>query len=691
LSTTPSSIPAALVQAGRSGITFRAVLANMYEQGDGESGATGGGSKTPSGSGAASRMTGKQEKTQASSSESDSVSTTATPPPVAQTTAWAVGRPSGQGSGNRASDGSSGSFAEAFDGAIAGKAQVAAATIPSGRPQAGAGTAAQVAGENFKAPVSLPVAALPKTGDWSQPAIKQAAKETSDTAGAKNSDLGSTTEAGKSKAAEAGSAVSDGPSHSAQNSQPVQHSQTAPSQGSAITAKAMDGGTKTPSSSGAVSRVASKQQKAQSPSVVSDASVSTTATVLPVAQTTAWAVGRSSGQGDGNRASDEQTGTSGSLDRSGPSGSFGFSGSSVEAMDVLTQSPNVPDAPRPPADSPTEVLPERTATTLKQANLGQPTDGAIAGKDQAAGATIPSGRSQAGAGITAQVSGENFKAPVRLPVAALPKTGDWSQPAAKAAPKETSEAAGAKNSDLGSTTEAGKSKSAEATATVNDGASHSAPNSGQPVQHSQTDPSQGSAATAKAMDGGMAQAQASVIHTVSHETATDPRSAGGVGDTSRQSLQRGDRAANEPETGDAAATSGINSAKLMQTMSESAMRVGMRSSEFGNISIRTSVSQQQMQAQITLDHGELSQAMSSHVSSVQAKLENEYGLHASIEVNHQGAGFSGESGDSGPREQRAFVRSGGTASAAVADEPEISLGPGAPVRANDGGRLDIRA
>ena len=663
----------------------------MYEQGDGESGATGGGSKTPSGSGAASRMTGKQEKTQASSSESDSVSTTATPPPVAQTTAWAVGRPSGQGSGNRASDGSSGSFAEAFDGAIAGKAQTAAATIPSGRPQAGAGTAAQVAGENFKAPVSLPVAALPKTGDWSQPAIKQAAKETSDTAGAKNSDLGSTTEAGKSKAAEAGSAVSDGPSHSAQNSQPVQHSQTAPSQGSAITAKAMDGGTKTPSSSGAVSRVASKQQKAQSPSVVSDASVSTTATVLPVAQTTAWAVCRSSGQGNGNRASDEQTGTSGSLDRSGPSGSFGFSGSSVEAMDVLTQSPNVPDAPRPPADSPTEVLPERTATTLKQINPAQPSDSGVAGEAQAAGATIPSGRSQAGAGITAQVSGENFKAPVRLPVAALPKTGDWSQPAAKAAPKETSEAAGAKNSDLGSTTEAGKSKSAEATATVNDGASHSAPNSGQPVQHSQTDPSQGSAATAKAMDGGMAQAQASVIHTVSHETATDPRSAGGVGDTSRQSLQRGDRAANEPETGDAAATSGINSAKLMQTMSESAMRVGMRSSEFGNISIRTSVSQQQMQAQITLDHGELSQAMSSHVSSVQAKLENEYGLHASIEVNHQGAGFSGESGDSGPREQRAFVRSGGTASAAVADEPEISLGPGAPVRANDGGRLDIRA
>jgi len=100
------------------------------------------------------------------------------------------------------------------------------------------------------------------------------------------------------------------------------------------------------------------------------------------------------------------------------------------------------------------------------------------------------------------------------------------------------------------------------------------------------------------MDGGTAQAQAGVIHAVSHETATELRSAGGVEDTSRQSLARGDAAANEPEMGDAAVTSGINSAKLMQTMSESEMRVGMHSSEFGNISIRTTVSQQQMQAQM---------------------------------------------------------------------------------------------
>ena len=576
-------------------------------------------------------------------------------------------------------------------------------------PQA-AGIAAQVAGENFKAAAR----ALPKIGDWSQPAVNGAAKETSEAVGAKNPDLGSTTEAGKSKAVDAGRAVSDGASRSAQNSgQPVQHSQTEPSLSAAVAPKAMDGGTKTTSSSGAVSRVASKQRKAQMSFSVSDAGVSTTATAPPVAQTTAWAVEGSGGQGSDNRASVSDTNvptsssvlsagqtTAWAVDRTSRQGNGNHP--SDEASGTFAQTVDAPaptvthDLPQPlplsqSVEDPAEQTgivsapAERGATTLKQTNLGQPTDGAIAGKAQTAAATIPSGRPQAGAGIAAQVAGENFKAAAR----ALPKIGDWSQPAVKPAPKETIDAAGAKNSDLGSTTEAGKSKSAEAGSTVSDGPSHSTQNNGKATQHSQADTSQGAAVAAKMTDGGTAQA--SVIHAVSHETATEPRSAGGVGDTSQQSLQRGDAAANEPEMGDAAATSGINSAKLIQTMSESEMRVGMHSSEFGNISIRTTVSQQQMQAQITLDHGELSQAMSSHVSSVQTKLENEYGLHASIEVNHQGAGFSGEPGDSGPREQGAFVRSGGTASAAVADEPEIGLGPGAPASANNGGRLDIRA
>jgi hypothetical protein len=193
------------------------------------------------------------------------------------------------------------------------------------------------------------------------------------------------------------------------------------------------------------------------------------------------------------------------------------------------------------------------------------------------------------------------------------------------------------------------------------------------------------------LDSGTSQAQAAVLHGASHQEATPLRTAGGLEDVSRQGLQRGDPASNEWDRGDAAATSGINAAKLIQTMGQTEMSVGMRSSEFGNISIRTSVSQQQMLAQISLDHGDLSQALSSHVASMQAKLENESGLHTLIEVNHQGALSSGDSGNSSQREQQEFVRSGRTASAAVAAEPEPGIGQGAPFSANDGVRLDIRA
>ncbi len=80
----------------------------------------------------------------------------------------------------------------------------------------------------------------------------------------------------------------------------------------------------------------------------------------------------------------------------------------------------------------------------------------------------------------------------------------------------------------------------------------------------------------------------------------------------------------------------INAAKMIQTMSESEMRVGMYSNEFGTISIRTSVSQQQMFAQISLDHSDLSHVLTSQLSALQAKIGDEHGLRASIEVNNHG-------------------------------------------------------
>jgi len=439
--------------------------------------------------------------------------------------------------------------------------------------------------------------------------------------------------------------------------------------------------TKTPSSTPATASPvnSAKQTKPDNDTLSgartpSDAGALTTVTTPPTDQSVSSVADRSSGQDKVTRASD------------GPSGTYEETSdvpSSTAALDLAQQL--IPShAVTDPADG--------NATAVKQLNAAPPSDVMVAEEGQGLAPATPSGAPQAGAGIAAQIAGESFMVSMGLPAAAAPTShGDWSMPAGKATAKETNSTSGAKNPDLGSTTEPGKSKAGDAAGTGSDGWSHGTQNSSQSTQHSQADPSQGAAAPAKSIDSGASQLQAALMHGASQEVATSLRSGSGVENLPHQTLQRGDPAANESDTGDAVASSGINAAKLIQTMGQTEMSVGMRSSEFGNISIRTSVSQQQMLAQISLDHSDLSQALSSHISALQSKLQNESGLHTLIEVNHQGALSSGDSGNSAQREQQEFVRSARIVSAAVAAEPETGLGTAALISANDGSRLDIRA
>ena len=135
---------------------------------------------------------------------------------------------------------------------------------------------------------------------------------------------------------------------------------------------------------------------------------------------------------------------------------------------------------------------------------------------------------------------------------------------------------------------------------------------------------------------------------------------------------------------------GINTARLIQSMSESEMCVGMHSVEFGEISVRTSVSQQQMLAQISTEHVDLGAAISAHIPSIQEKLGNDYGLHASIQVNQGGASFSNERGRSSQREQRASVLTLEPFNSGAPAEIE-RLTARVPKTSGDGYRLDIRA
>lgn len=129
-------------------------------------------------------------------------------------------------------------------------------------------------------------------------------------------------------------------------------------------------------------------------------------------------------------------------------------------------------------------------------------------------------------------------------------------------------------------------------------------------------------------------------------------------------------------------------------MSQSEMRVGMHSAEFGEISIRTSVTPQQMMAQISVDHGDLGKAISAHIPAMEQKLGGETGLRALVEVNQGAMSFSGERGYSSQREQKsnaAAAQSDGAQSSAEIDQQVLREGSRTATAPAGGYRLDIRA
>jgi hypothetical protein len=438
---------------------------------------------------------------------------------------------------------------------------------------------------------------------------------------------------------------------------------------------AVGGGSKARSSTSSAGRGASKQEKAQSTSGVSDESAAS-ATVPPVDQKPAPVQDSLGGQASADRTGD---------------------GSATPVAADLQFLNASPDLSRQIA---AQAVSAGAATTEQQPNVAADGDkdaDGVAQADAQTAATAAGTAAEVGAGVVTPVSGENFKLQIELPMAAAPAgKADGVQPVGKAGQKNAVDAAGSKNSDLTNTTDAdkadsGKSKAADAVGAVAVAPSHSAQSNGQSMQHAQPDASQAAGVVQKVVDSGAAQAQAVPMHAAIHSAANTPGTPSGVQDGVRPGVDRQDMGSSPLDGDEATPTSGINAAKLIQTLSETEMRVGMHSAEFGNISIRTSVSQQQMLAQISLDHGDLSQAISDHISSVQAKLGNDYGLQTLIQVNHQGASSSGEQGSSPQREQRAFASSARAESAAVPAELDVGMSLGALASAGDGYRLDIRA
>jgi hypothetical protein len=142
----------------------------------------------------------------------------------------------------------------------------------------------------------------------------------------------------------------------------------------------------------------------------------------------------------------------------------------------------------------------------------------------------------------------------------------------------------------------------------------------------------------------------------------------------------------------------INTAKLIQSMGQSEMRVGMHSNDFGNISISTSTTRDLISAQISLEHSELARTLAAHLPEMQARLGGNQAMDVRIDMNGQATGQgTGTShgtsngsadGSSGGRQQRG---GGGSSQSegGFAGQVSAMAAAGLPTGEADA-RLDIR-
>jgi hypothetical protein len=110
----------------------------------------------------------------------------------------------------------------------------------------------------------------------------------------------------------------------------------------------------------------------------------------------------------------------------------------------------------------------------------------------------------------------------------------------------------------------------------------------------------------------------------------------------------------------------INTAKLISSMGQSEMRVGMRSDEFGNISISTTASKDAITAQISLDHGELAKIISAQLPEMQARLGSSQTVNVRVDMNSTGTGQGADTSGSMANSSYDQSRGGGQQSSYAA-------------------------
>ncbi len=90
----------------------------------------------------------------------------------------------------------------------------------------------------------------------------------------------------------------------------------------------------------------------------------------------------------------------------------------------------------------------------------------------------------------------------------------------------------------------------------------------------------------------------------------------------------------------AAYPSAFQSAKLIERLNQSELRVGIQAGEFGNLDIRTSMVRNQVTAEISVERGELSKVMAAELPSLQTRLSEQRLPVANIILQNQSSGGS---------------------------------------------------
>jgi len=129
----------------------------------------------------------------------------------------------------------------------------------------------------------------------------------------------------------------------------------------------------------------------------------------------------------------------------------------------------------------------------------------------------------------------------------------------------------------------------------------------------------------------------------------------------------------------------VNAAKLVQNLSQSELRLGMQSREFGSVDIRTSVARHVFSAQISIEHGDVARNLTSELPALMDRLADQQVLVGNIQVHN--SGLSTSSGLAQDAQAQGWKPQ--AVSAGAKSEVEV-LHPTVIESVNSTGRLDIR-